>query len=262
MSILQFSPVKVGQAGVRPATYKMVSNDDLTTITAAGYIKQGTGGQFLQKNDLVEVISSFGTTSQENDNLYVTIDSNGVITLNADLPEGLGQAALKNVSDNTKPLVASVDGATVVGHVAVFADITGTVEDGGALGQAAVKSVSDNALSSVASVNGATVIDNLASFNDITGTVEDSGIAKASVQLSANIKAATTADIGGGGAGPISVVVDGLTAASVVVGTIESSSNSVQVQTMTATATGFDVTFSGDPGASCFLNYVAFVVAQ
>lgn len=94
------------------------------------------------------------------------------------------------------------------------------------------------------------------------GLVVDSGIATSAVQLSANIKAATTANIGGAGAGPISVAVAGLTAASVVVATIEASTNAVQVQTCTATVTGFDVTFSGDPGATCTLNYVAFIAAQ
>lgn len=94
------------------------------------------------------------------------------------------------------------------------------------------------------------------------GLVADSGIATSAVQLSANIKAATTADIGGAGAGPISVVVAGLTAASVVVATVESSSNPVSVVACTATATGFDITFSADPGAACLVNYVAFVAAQ
>lgn len=44
-----------------------------------------------------------------------------------------GQAAFKSVSDNTKSSVASVNGATTVNHVAVFADVNGTVKDGGAL---------------------------------------------------------------------------------------------------------------------------------
>jgi hypothetical protein len=218
MSILQFSPVKIGQMGVKPATYKMVSSNSLAEITTAGFLKQGTGGQFLERNDLIEVIASFGTVNVENAQLYVSIDTNGVITLNADIPEGLGQASLK--------------------------------------------AVSDNALPSVASVNGSTTIDHLASFNDITGTVEDSGIAKNTVQLSANIKANRTANIGGAGAGPLSVVVAGFTAASIVTASIQASSNPVEVQKVTATATGFDILFSGDPGATCTVNYVAFVVAQ
>jgi hypothetical protein len=46
---------------------------------------------------------------------------------------GLGTAATKAATDNTKPDVASVSGATIIGHVAVFADTSGTIEDGGSL---------------------------------------------------------------------------------------------------------------------------------
>ena len=140
--------------------------------------------------------------------------------------------------------------------------VTLVLDSVGGLGNAALKTVSNASKALVASVEGATVINNLAKFSDITGTVENSGIAASAVQLSANIKAATTADIGGLGAGPLSVVVGTLTAASVVVATVESSSNPVSVIACTATATGFDITFSADPGASCLVNYIAFVVAQ
>jgi len=44
---------------------------------------------------------------------------------------GLGQAAVKNVTDNTKSNVASVTGSFVVGHVLLAADSSGTVVDGG-----------------------------------------------------------------------------------------------------------------------------------
>lgn len=94
------------------------------------------------------------------------------------------------------------------------------------------------------------------------GLMVDSGLAAANIQNKTNIKAATTADIGGAGAGPISVVVAGLTAASVVVASIEASTNAVAVAKCNATATGFDITFTGDPGAACTVNYVAFIEAQ
>ncbi len=44
----------------------------------------------------------------------------------------LGEAAFKDVTDNTKPLVASVTGSFTVGHVLIAADSAGTVADGGA----------------------------------------------------------------------------------------------------------------------------------
>jgi hypothetical protein len=175
MSILQFSPVKIGQAGVQPATYKMVSTDSLTAITTAGYLKQGTGGQFLLRNDLIETITSFGTVNVENTQLYVTIDTNGVITLNEDLPEGLGQAALKNVTNNALPLVTSVSGATVVGHIATFADTAGTVHDGGAIGTAATKAATNPSLPNVTSASGSFVVGELLSAADVSGTVQTSG---------------------------------------------------------------------------------------
>lgn len=92
----------------------------------------------------------------------------------------------------------------------------------------------------------------------------NAGAARATLgaQEAANIKAARTANIGGGGAGPISVVVAGLTANSIIVADIQASSNAVEIQKVTATVTGFDILFSGDPGATCTVNYVAFIAAQ
>lgn len=77
-----------------------------------------------------------------------------------------------------------------------------------------------------------------------------------------NLKINTTGNIGGAGAGPISVVASGLAVGSPVTASIVSSSNPVSIIAIIATATGFDVTFSADPGASIILNYIAGVVAQ
>lgn len=44
---------------------------------------------------------------------------------------GLGTVATKTASDNAKTIAAMVNGATTIGHIAVFSDITGTIEDGG-----------------------------------------------------------------------------------------------------------------------------------
>lgn len=85
--------------------------------------------------------------------------------------------------------------------------------------------------------------------------VDDAAASNARTTL--QIFSGVTANIGGGGAGPISVAVAGMSAASTVVGTLESSSNAVQVQTIVGTATGFDVVFSADPGASAILNFIA-----
>ncbi len=71
-----------------------------------------------------------------------------------------------------------------------------------------------------------------------------------------------TDDIGGGGAGPITVSVPQMTATSIVVATIASSTNPVSVVKAipytTPTDAGFNITFSANPGASCIVNYVVF----
>lgn len=85
--------------------------------------------------------------------------------------------------------------------------------------------------------------------------VDDAAASNARTTL--QIFSGVTADIGGGGAGPISVAVAGMSAASAVVATIASSTNTVAVAKCISTATGFDITFDGDPGAACVVNFVA-----
>lgn len=86
-------------------------------------------------------------------------------------------------------------------------------------------------------------------------------LANVELRLS-NIKFGVTGNIGGAGAGPISVAVTGMTASSPIVATIASSSLVVAVAKCIGTATGFDVTFTGNPGASCILNYAVGLVSQ
>jgi hypothetical protein len=74
-----------------------------------------------------------------------------------------------------------------------------------------------------------------------------------------NIIATRTADIGGHGAGPISIAVPGMSADSIVLGVMQSSTNGVGIISTTATSTGFDILFNGDPGAHAFVNYIAFL---
>lgn len=74
-----------------------------------------------------------------------------------------------------------------------------------------------------------------------------------------NIVASRTVDIGSSGAGPLEVLVSGMTVDSIVIASIQSSTNAVEIQKVTAKALGFDILLSSDPGASCFINYVAFL---
>jgi len=65
-------------------------------------------------------------------------------------------------------------------------------------------------------------------------------------------------NVGGSGAGPISVTVVGLTASGYVSVQLVSSSNPVSILTVTPTTNAFDITFSADPGASAIIIYTAF----
>ncbi|MCF1193250.1 hypothetical protein LRR18_16795, partial [Mangrovimonas sp. AS39] len=103
---------------------------------------------------------------------------------------------------------------------------------------------------------------NLVQASGTGGLTVDSGVATSNVQLKTQVKAAQTADIGGGGAGPINVVVAGVTAASVIVASIVSSSNTVAVAKVAPGAGSFDITFTADPGAACVVSYVAYIAAQ
>lgn len=160
----------------------------------------------------------------------------------------------------------AANGSFIWAAVGNAGNFTATVSPVSTLGQASVYTLPDpgNAVARV--LVGATATPfttgHILASSGTGGLVADSGIATSTVQLNTNIKSASTANIGGGGAGPISVVVAGLTSSSKIVATIASSSNTVAVAKCIATATGFDITFTGDPGAACVVNYVAFVVAQ
>jgi hypothetical protein len=94
------------------------------------------------------------------------------------------------------------------------------------------------------------------------GVTVDSGVATTNVQLMTQVKAATTANIGGAGAGPITVTVAGVNSASVIVASIATSSNTVAVGKVTPGRGDFSVTFTADPGATCTLSYIAYIAPQ
>lgn len=251
MSVLQLSPVKIGQAGVKPASYKMLSTQNLAAVTTAGYIKQGEGGQFFANNDLIEVILQYGTPSSTNALLSVSINaSTNVITLSEVVPPG----------------GVTVVGTPTTGHVATFASPT-SIQDGGALGTAAFKAASNNALSTVSSVinPGTVTVGNVAEFGDVNGSVEDSFFLAANLQDKTNIKAnIVTSGIGGSGAGPYTVTVTGLTATSIVCANLISSPSSATaaVNIVEASLNEFNITFTADPGAGASIQYIAFPSPQ
>jgi hypothetical protein len=287
MGILAFNTNTTGLVGqtVDPRRGSMTTTDNLATITTPGYLNnQNNAGSPIFPTDVFEVLYNF--------NINTKTFNFGIFTLTYSQATGFTLVQWANPGDVLLPVVSGdfanfngttgqisdagfsptnaaktkvvmLNAAPTINHVAIFTAADGTIGDGGVLGTAAAKAATNAALADVASTAGSGfTIGHLITAADTAGSIQDSGIVATSLQASANIKANRTANIGGGGAGPISVVVAGVTAASIITGSIQASSNPSTIEKITATATGFDILFSADPGATCTVNYVAFVVAQ
>lgn len=200
------------------------------------------------------------------------------------LNSGLGTAAAKNASDNTKTNVASVSAATVANEVAVFQDTAGTVGDGttastlsgGALtvsgNVAAGKSGTAGAVSSFSSTatTGSLVLAALANSGNFTTTISNAAQAQSTVYSIGDIGASTgglvaattavrmkvvAAAAVAGGSGSNTVTDAFCTTSSVVLAAFQTSTNAVSIQKVTAGAGSFVLLTSADPGSST-LNYV------
>lgn len=168
----------------------------------------------------------------------------------------LGTAATKDATNNNAADVASIAaGPSVQNHFATFADVNRTLEDSG-------YTMTDDNQSFVASVDSPVVIGNVPEFLDTVGTIHDSGTALIDLQVKANIQATRSNNVGGGGAGPITIAHMGVNVNSIVLATIDTSTNAVGIAKATAGVNQIDFLFTGDPGASCFVNYVVFIQAQ
>jgi len=162
------------------------------------------------------------------------------------------------------PTTAS-KGSLVVAAVANTGNTNVTLSND-AHGQATVYSIPDVGNAAGQVLVGATATPftsgHLLSASGTVGVVADSGITAASVQSSTNIKAVTTGNIGGSGAGPLTISQAACTSSSVIVCSVKSSSNPCYVITIVPGAGSFTVTTNTDPGASLILDYILFVAAQ
>ena len=77
-------------------------------------------------------------------------------------------------------------------------------------------------------------------------------------QAFANLITAQSVDIGGGGAGPITVSVPGLTPSGFIYANLLSSTVPVSITNVTPITNGFTITFSADPTVSAIIMYQAY----
>lgn len=223
--------VPVSQAGegdvlLNPAPAK-ATNNIVVFDAAANTIKQGTGGD----------TAIFPGSLQAG--------LSGQAGLVASFPPSANSGSLRLQATNNAGGFISTISNTSVGRPTVY-----SLQDPGV-------PTANFALTAAALVNG-----NLVSANGTVGLLQDAGISVTNVQNKTNIIANNTGQIGGGGAGPITIPASGLINGSTVVATVQSSSNPVSVIACLAHANSFDITFSGDPGASCIVSYVAFKTIQ
>lgn len=135
------------QTSVASVTGAFTVGHLIVAADTAGTIQDGgtaPGGILLASNNLSDVASAstsrtnlgLGTAATQNSTFFLQAANNlsdltSASTARTNL--GLGTAAVKAASDNTKATLASVTGSFTIGHLATFADVSGTIQDGGAI---------------------------------------------------------------------------------------------------------------------------------
>lgn len=299
MPILNIVTSQTGQVGLAPKWVYIATNDTLATILTTGYLNKAVqNGATFREDDMALVSTKTSPSASTTQCAILEISYSPSTGWSLVTTGGPGSVVLPTTANhiaiytNTNGEL-SEDAATAINAGNIQAGLSGTagalssfpttaangslilaaVNAGGAfnttisngtMAQSCVYTIPDVTaatgqflVKTAALVNG-----NLVQASGTAGVCVDSGVATTNLQLKTQVKAAATADIGGGGAGPISVAVAGLTASSIVVATVASSTNTVAVAKCIGTVTGFDVTFTADPGAACVLNYVAYIVSQ
>ncbi len=228
-------------------------------------VASGTAGLMVDSGKSAASLPTFTSPTIAN---HIAVFTNTAGNLGEDASTAINGGSIQAGLAGTAGTVISFPATTANGSLILAATNAGgafnTTISNGTMAQSTVYSIPDVTASTGQFLvkTAALVSGNLVQASGTAGVTVDSGVATTNVQLKTQIKAATTGNIGGGGAGPITVTVAGLTAASVVVATIATSSNVVAVAKAVAGTGNFDVTFTGDPGATCTLNYVAYIAAQ
>ncbi len=225
----------------------------------------GTGGLMVDSGKSAAAIPTFTSPTIAN---HIAVFSNTSGNLSEDAATAINGGNLQAGLSGTAGTVASFPGTAANGSLILAAVNAGgafnTTISNGTMAQSCVYTIPDVSASTGQFVvkTAAFVSGNLIQASGTAGVTVDSGIVASNVQLKTQVVAQTSADIGGAGAGPFTITVAGMTTASVVVATIETSSNIVAVAKATAGTGNFDILFTGDPGAVCTVNYVAYIAAQ
>jgi hypothetical protein len=301
MSILSINVNTTGLVGqtVNPRRNTMVTTDSLATITTAGYLNgQNSSGNPILPTDIFEVLYSYSeATKQGTFGIFqITYNQNTGFTLN--LWENPGNVLLPVVSGDfavfngtsgqikdagysatnaAKTKVVMANGAVVVGNMAVYTDVLGTIGQNAATAinggniQAGISGTAGTLASFPATAaNGSlilaatnaggafnTTISNGTMGQSTVYTIPDIGASTGDIVVSTSavrMKSVAGASVAGGAASQ--TVTDAFcTSGSNVIACWNTSANAVNIQKVTPGNGSFVVLSSGDPGAST-INYI------
>lgn len=249
------------QVGVQPRTVRILTKDNLATITTAGYLNPTTlQGYIIYPTDVIEVWYDFVTENNPGTySVFLASITNGIITLYQDVNNGNvllpvvdGDFATFNgttgqikdagyvPSDINETFVVMQSGAAVAGEFPIYSDVNGTIVN-------SEISPTDPNIPKVASFTGSLVEGDIPVFTDDNGTIGSAGF---------SLFGATTAIWGGGSTSHMFDAI-GVTGTSKVVGNILTSTADVTILRISPGVDTITVIFSADPGASTTVNYIA-----
>jgi hypothetical protein len=174
MGIVQAPIALSAQTGVIPAKKRMVTTDNLATLTAAGYLNSVTlyEGTPVSTNDIIECLYSYNTATKTGtyEEFAVSISGTGVITL----------SSLSNAGEVVLP--------TTAGNIAVYANTIGGLTQNAATAtnngniQAGVSGTAGTLASFPATgAKGSLVVAAVANSGNTTTTISNAAMGQATV---------------------------------------------------------------------------------
>ena len=229
MTVFNLERISIGQVGIKPGSLKMVSSDNLVTITTAGYLNNmGTlilPNLQIAPSDVIECLYSYNVITDSGTLVYLQPSiTNGVITL---------------VSLNAPATITLANGLIFVGNASNVA--TGVALSGDAtISNTGVMTIANNAITTAKILAANVTLAKLAAGITPSHIIKFAG------------KPTTV-----GGAAAEAFTVTGAVGATdeAFVQMVDNGTNNVTVLQAVVTNNTLTVTFSGDPGADTVFNY-------
>lgn len=258
MTVLQMNRISVGQVGVKPGSIKMLSSENLVTITTAGFLN-GAGLQIqpslqIAPSDIIECLYNYDVISDSGDLAYLQPSiTNGVITL---------------VSLNNPSILTLADGDIFVGNssnVATAVTMSGdaTLANDGAITIAndaiTTAKIDDGAVTEAKIDDAAVTEDKIDDDAVTTDKILDGSVTLAKLDTAiasdAVVKFAKQVTTVGGAAAEAFTVTGAAATDLAFVQVVDNGTANVTVLQAAVTTNTLTVTFSGNPGNDCIINY-------